>query len=110
MRYSFLTVLLISCAHLTEAETQQLPAATLAPVSNPTIKPSSRWRWENPTLQGNKLAEFWGDSAGFVWAVGDKGTIIRSQNERDWELLSSPTTEDLIAITGTAKAIFIADN
>ncbi len=56
------------------------------------------WNWQNPYLQGNTLrAVNWSP----LWAVGDKGTAIRSLGPNYvWEAMNIPTTENLYGVFG----------
>lgn len=60
--------------------------------------------WQNPIPQGSNLWAVWGSGATDVWAVGDGGTILRSDgSEGNLTILPSPTTFRLSQIAGTGK-------
>ena len=60
------------------------------------------WRRIYPGLSGQHLNAAWGMDADDMWAVGDRGTILRFDG-RSATRVESPTRHDLIAIDGCAR-------
>lgn len=58
------------------------------------------WTWLNPLPQGNRLRDVWGTSPNNVYAVGDVGTIMHYDGSA-WQVVDTPTRQDLYAIWGT---------
>jgi photosystem II stability/assembly factor-like uncharacterized protein len=54
------------------------------------------WRWQNPLPQGNDLRGVWFVDAGNGWAVGDFGTILRTNDGgQNWTIRKSGVTQIL---------------
>ncbi|MBU6400948.1 MAG: choice-of-anchor D domain-containing protein, partial [Verrucomicrobia bacterium] len=64
------------------------------------------WHWQNPLPQGNNLAGVAVGNGVFV-AVGDHGTVLRSEDGRQWTLEESGTIVPLNAVT-YANGLFVA--
>lgn len=56
--------------------------------------------WENPAPQGNVLVGLWASSPRDVWAVGDRGTVLR-YNGLVWNRVETPARWGLKAIWGS---------
>lgn len=58
--------------------------------------------WQNPLPQGNRLRDVWVVGNDTAFAVGEKGTIIRTINRgTTWEMLESHVRYDLLSISFT---------
>ncbi len=76
------------------------------PTAPGTRPPSSPARlvtlaWEHPSLQGNDLKGIWGFADGSRIAVGEAGTVLRSDGTT-WRIASFPSHADLEAVWGSA--------
>lgn len=88
----------------------QLQPSALVPTSieNPTswtpaeqpLCTQDSFCWINPLLQGNAINNMWAEAENKIWAVGDKGTLLRFDGTQ-WSLLAIPTQEDLLYVWGT---------
>lgn len=59
----------------------------------------AQWEWQNPYPQGYDLNDVQFLDSQIGWAVGDKGTIIKTTDGGiSWEILNSGTNENLIQI------------
>ena len=59
------------------------------------------WFWQNPLPQGNDLKDVWVLNENTIFAVGDRGTLLRSTNAGvDWEITHklSGISEDIVDI------------
>ena len=69
------------------------------------------WQWHNqPDISearasGGELYAMWGSSIEDMWAVGDKGQILKRYpyQATPWQLLTAPTTASLYGIWGTGS-------
>jgi hypothetical protein len=61
------------------------------------------WCWEHPLPQGNQLHGVWIDGPSEIYAVGDRGTILRWDGSA-WSKMGSGTVKNLHAIWGTTGA------
>jgi hypothetical protein len=60
--------------------------------------------WENPIPQGYNLQMIWGSGPTDIWAVGDAGTILRSDGgEGNLTMMPSSTTFRLTQVGGTGR-------
>jgi photosystem II stability/assembly factor-like uncharacterized protein len=74
---------------------------------------SGQWVWQNPLPQGNTLQDFVFIDTNNGFAVGARGTILRTTNGgNSWDILGSGTDDDLYSVaftdpnTGTAVGNF----
>jgi photosystem II stability/assembly factor-like uncharacterized protein len=69
------------------------------------------WRWSNPYPTGNNINNVISNE-GFLFAVGERGTIIRSIDEgKTWSSLNSSTDVNLIGLSSNGnKYLAIGDN
>ena len=66
---------------------------------------SGGWCWQNPLPQGNRITDYAWLDANRGWAVGEAGTILRTQNGgRNWSAQISGVSLDL------QKVSFVDDN
>lgn len=57
------------------------------PVYSQGLSLQTEWEWQNPTPQGNDLRNVWVKDHNVIFAVGDRGTFMRSDNAGiDWEI------------------------
>ena len=70
-----------------------------APAPKTGLCSKDGWCWVNPLPQGHHLYGLWGSAKSKVWAVGEKGTILRFDGKA-WSRVSSGTTLDLNAVAG----------
>src|ERR1051325_4935340 len=74
---------------------------------------SGQWVWQNPLPQGNTLQDFSFIDTNNGFAVGARGTILRTTDGgNNWDILASGTEDDLYGVaftdpnTGTAVGNF----
>src|SRR4030095_7549921 len=77
------------------------------------IDTEAEWIWQNPLPQGNTLQDFYFIDTNNGFAVGARGTILRTTDGgNNWDILASGTDDDLYAVaftdpnTGTAVGNF----
>lgn len=72
------------------------PVLFQSSLADPTraCTPETEWRWLHPVPQGNDLYGIWGNPVSNVFAVGERGTILRLTGS-SWEVMESNTTERL---------------
>ena len=59
----------------------------------------SQWTWQNPLPQGNPLKSVYFTDSNTGYAVGDLGTILKTNNGgTTWTVLSSGTTNRLYSV------------
>jgi photosystem II stability/assembly factor-like uncharacterized protein len=69
--------------------------------------PPPAWTWLNPRPTGNDLRGAFVDGAR-AWAVGDAGTIVRSDDGgASWTLVPSGTSEPLRGVTGDRGGVVV---
>ncbi len=68
-----------------------------------TCAPPPVWGWQNPLPQGNDLRGIWGSSATDVYAVGDRGTIVRYDGNA-WNVVPSGVTDNLAGVWGSSSS------
>ena len=59
------------------------------------------WFWQNPLPQGNDLNDVWVLNQDIIFAVGDKGTLLKSTNAGEaWEVTHelNNISEDIVDI------------
>ena len=61
---------------------------------------ADKWCWQNPLPQGNALGDIWGSDANNVWAVGDRGAIVK-WNGTAWAAQASGSASPLLGIWGS---------
>lgn len=74
-------------------ETQPLLVVTFAPL----VCSAAGVCWENPLPQGQNLNAAWGSAGSQMWAVGDGGTILRSDGEQ-WNGVASGVVNRLLGV------------
>ena len=75
-----------------------------AKISNrtPAGSSSGQWVWQNPLPQGNTLQDFSFIDPNNGFAVGAKGTILRTTDGgNNWDILASGTDDDLYSVAFT---------
>jgi photosystem II stability/assembly factor-like uncharacterized protein len=56
----------------------------------------SGWTWQNPLPQGNNLNDVQAVSTDIFYAVGDKGTVLKSvTGGASWDILTFPSQASL---------------
>lgn len=72
----------------------------LTVVADSAFCSTDKWCWRNPLPQGQPLRRVWAADATHIWAVGDNGTILKSDGT-SWIRQNSGTTNHLHAVWGT---------
>jgi len=82
-------------------------AACAAPVPVPPHE-GGPFVWRNPMPQGDSLLSVWGAGPDEVWAVGDRGRVLRYDGAA-WHLADPGPTDYLAGVWGTAPDdVFVA--
>ena len=81
------TVFIVSC--------DQQP---IKPSPNPLVAP---WTLEAPLPTGEDLRGIWGSAASDVFAVGDRGVILRFDGAV-WQVMPTPSNAHLFSVWGRA--------
>jgi photosystem II stability/assembly factor-like uncharacterized protein len=92
------------------ASTNPLPGADLASAdlaggSNP-LPSDGDWEWLNPRPTGENLSAVWSDGTQ-VWAVGWRGTVVRSDDGVSFALGRSGTHAQLNAVWGNGSLVYV---
>ena len=77
-------------------------------VSNRTADGSSsrEWIWQNPLPQGNTLQDFSFADTNNGFAVGARGTILKTTDGgNNWEIIAGETEDDLYSVSFTDSNI-----
>lgn len=81
-------------------------AAACAPVPLPPVQ-GGPFVWRNPLPQGDSLLSVWGFSADNLWAVGDRGRVLRF-NGTDWRVADPGPRDYLAGVWGSrADDVFV---
>src|SRR5262245_18233577 len=68
----------------------------------PAGSSSRQWVWQNRLPQGNTLQDFSFAGANNGFAVGSRGTIIKTTDGgHNWELITNQTEDDLYGVSFT---------
>jgi photosystem II stability/assembly factor-like uncharacterized protein len=71
-----------------------------------TASSSRQWVWQNPLPQGNTLQDFSLVDTNTGFAVGARGTILKTTDGgNNWEILAGETEDDLYGVSFTDSNI-----
>src|SRR6478672_6360356 len=66
----------------------------------------AQWIWQNPLPQGNTLQDFFFIDTNNGFAVGARGTILKTTDGgNDWEIIAGATEDDLYGVSFTDSNI-----
>jgi photosystem II stability/assembly factor-like uncharacterized protein len=82
---------------------------------NHTAFTQEDWFWENPLPQGNDLKDVWVQNQNTIFTVGDRGTLLHSDNGgADWEIIHRlvDISENIVDIqfVSEQKGFLLANN
>src|SRR5262245_47431816 len=97
LRALFLVVFIALLSWQRLSNGQELDAC---PCKGPSAPGGERFYWQNPLPTGNPLAAVFGTDERNVWAVGERGTILKWDGV-SWRVDFSGTTASLYAIWGS---------
>ena len=61
------------------------------------------WQWQNPLPQGNTLNSVYFSNSNVGYAVGEKGTILKTTNGgKNWDMQTVNTTKNLYSVYFTS--------
>lgn len=110
--YCLLFLLVSSCGSSRELPKENPPKKIIPPPETQPAASASqpkRSPWEQAFQEGKDLFSLWGKSKDDLYAVGDAGTILHTNDTGlTWEKQKSETQKSLYSIWGTGDVIFIA--